>query len=286
MDTKHLQDGIVQLIRKAETELPSDVLIKLKEAYQNETGVAKIQLEAILQNVKLAQKTRCPLCQDTGILTFFIRVGSRFPAIGILQHSIEQAIIQATTEIPLRPNTVDPVTNKNHGDNLGAYHPHIVWDFEAGDMVHITILPKGSGSENMSALGMLSPSAGFDGIKQFVVDVVKKADGRPCPPIVVGVGIGGNADLAMNLGKRALLRPVGDTHPEKHIARLEKELLEMMNATGIGPMGLGGTITALDVHVEVGFRHPASLPVGVVIQCWADRRATLVIKKDGSWKVR
>jgi fumarate hydratase subunit alpha len=286
MDTKHLQDGIVQLIRKAETDLPSDVFSGLKKAYRNETGVARIQLEALLKNVELARKTYCPLCQDTGILTFFVRVGSMFPGIGLLQHIIEQAIIRATTEVPLRPNTVDPVTNKNHGDNLGAYHPHIVWEFEAGDSVHITLLPKGSGSENMSALGMLSPNAGFDGIKQFVVDVVKKADGRPCPPLVVGVGIGGNADLVMNLGKRALLRPVGHTHPEKHIAGLEKELLKMINATGVGPMGLGGTVTALDVHVEVAFRHPASLPVGVVIQCWADRRATMIIKKDGSWEVR
>jgi fumarate hydratase subunit alpha len=286
MDQKHLEEGILQLIRKAETEIPPDVITALKQAYSVETGAAKIQLEAMLANVEMAQKKRCPMCQDTGILTFFVTIGTDFRAPGILKQTIEQAVVRATREIPLRPNTVDPMTSTNHGDNLGSYLPHILWDFEPGDLVHITMLPKGSGSENMSALGMLSPSVGIEGVKQFVVDVVKKAGGRPCPPIVVGVGIGGSADLAMNLGKRALLRPVGTHHTEPSIALLEKELLEIINKTGIGPMGLGGKITALDAHVEVAHRHPASLPVGVVIQCWADRRASMVVHDDGSWEVK
>jgi fumarate hydratase subunit alpha len=286
MDRKHLEDGILQLIRKAETEIPPDVITALKQAYSVETGAAKIQLEAMLANVEMAQKKRCPMCQDTGILTFFVTIGTDFRAPGILKQSIEQAVVRATREIPLRPNTVDPMTSTNHGDNLGSYLPHILWDFDPGDLVHITMLPKGSGSENMSALGMLSPSVGIEGVKQFVVDVVKKAGGRPCPPIVVGVGIGGSADLAMNLGKRALLRPVGTHHTEPSIALLEEELLGIINKTGIGPMGLGGKITALDAHVEVAHRHPASLPVGVVIQCWADRRASMVVHHDGSWEVK
>jgi fumarate hydratase subunit alpha len=240
----------------------------------------------MLANVELAKKKRCPMCQDTGILTFFVQVGTDFPAIGILKEVIEHAVARATLEIPLRPNTVDPMTSKNHGDNLGSYMPHILWDFEPGESVHIVALPKGSGSENMSALGMLSPSAGLEGVKQFVIETVKKAGGRPCPPIVVGVGVGGSADLAMNLGKRALLRPVGTRHPERLIATLENQLLDLINKTGIGPMGLGGKVTALDVHVEVAHRHPASLPVGVVIQCWADRRAHMVIHKDSTWEIR
>lgn len=286
MDTKHLEDGILQLILKAETEIPPDVITALKQAYAVETGAAKVQLEAMLANVEKAKNKRCPMCQDTGILTFFVNIGTRFPATGILKQVIEQAVARATLEIPLRPNTVDPMRSTNHGDNLGSYLPHILWDFEPGDTAHIMTLPKGSGSENMSALQMLSPSAGLDGVKRFVVETVKKAGGRPCPPIVVGVGIGGSADLAMNLGKRALLRPVGTHHTEPLIALLEKDLLEIINKTGIGPMGLGGKTTALDVHVEVAHRHPASLPVGVVIQCWADRRASLVIHPDGSWEVQ
>jgi fumarate hydratase subunit alpha len=286
MNQKDLETGLLQLIMKAETEIPPDIITALKRAFLVETGAAKVQLEAILANIEMAKKKRCPLCQDTGILTFFINIGTGFPAIGKLKQTIEHAVARATQEIPLRPNTIDPITGKNHGDNLGLYLPHILWDFEPGDDVHIMMLPKGSGSENMSALGMLSPNVKLEGIKQFVLDIVKKAGGRPCPPIVVGVGIGGSADLVMNLGKRALLRPVGTRHPEFLIASLEEEILELINKTGIGPMGLGGKITALDVHVEAAHRHPATLPVGVVIQCWADRRASMVVHKDGSWEVK
>ena len=286
MNQKDLETGLLQLILKAETEIPPDIIVALKRAFLVETGIAKIQLGAILANVKIAKKKLRPICQDTGILTFFVNIGTGFPAIGKLKKTIEYAVALATLEIPLRPNTIDPMTSKNNGDNLGSYLPHIIWDFEPGNDVHITILPKGSGSENTSALGMLSPNAGLEGIKHFVVDTVKKAGGKPCPPIVVGVGIGGSADLVMNLGKRALLRPVGTHHAEKLIATLEEELLEMINKTGIGPMGLGGKVTALDVHVETAHRHPASFPVGVMIQCWADRRASMVVHKDGSWEVK
>jgi fumarate hydratase subunit alpha len=286
MDQKDLEMGLLHLIMKAETEIPPDVITALKRAFLVETGAAKVQLEVMLANVEMAKKKRCPMCQDTGILTFFVNIGTEFPAIGKLKQTIEHAVARATLEIPLRPNTVDPMTSTNHGDNLGSYLPHILWDFEPGDAVHIMTLPKGSGSENMSALGMLSPSVGLEGVKKFVVDIVKKAGGRPCPPIVVGVGIGGSADLVMNLGKRALLRPIGARHAENLIAALEEELLEMINKTGIGPMGLGGKVTALDVHVEAAHRHPASLPVGVVIQCWADRRASMIVYKDGSWEVK
>jgi fumarate hydratase subunit alpha len=286
MDRNDLETGLLQLILKAETEIPSDVVAALKRAYLVETGAAKLQLEAMLTNVEMAKRKRCPMCQDTGILTFFVTVGTDFPAIGRLKQAIEHAVVRATLEIPLRPNTVDPMTSTNHGDNLGSYLPHILWDFEPGSSVHIITLPKGSGSENMSALGMLSPSAGLEGVKQFVVDTVKKAGGRPCPPIVVGVGVGGSADLVMNLGKRALLRPIGTRNSEKLVATLEEELLEMINKTGIGPMGLGGKVTALDVNVEIAHRHPASLPVGVVIQCWADRRASMIVHTDGSWEVK
>jgi len=286
MDIRQLERGIVQMIAKAESEIPPDVISALRKAYDSETGAARLQLEIMLENVKLAKRKRCPLCQDTGILTFFVSAGTGFPAIGILKEAIERAVVQATKEVPLRPNTVDPMTSTNHGDNLGYFLPHILWDFEEGDEVHITALPKGSGSENMSALGMLSPGVGLEGVKRFVLDCVKKAGGKPCPPIVVGVGVGGSADLVMNLGKRALLRRVGERHPIVLISTLEKQLLEMINKTGIGPMGLGGKTTALDVHVEVAHRHPASLPVGVVIQCWADRRASMTIHKDGRWGVQ
>jgi len=150
----------------------------------------------------------------------------------------------------------------------------------------ITALPKGGGSENMSKLGMLKPGVGIEGAKNFIVDEMIKAGGNPCPPTVVGVGIGGGADLSLKLGKKALLRPVGVRHKNPTLADIEKELIERINESGIGPMGLGGKTTVLDVHIEKAHRHPASLPIGIAVQCWADRRAQMVIHSDGTWEVK
>lgn len=285
MNDEDVKNGVVQLIRKAETELPKDVVDALKDAYEIEKGVAKTQIEAILKNIDLAKKSGRPMCQDTGIQTFFVTVGIDFTYINKLKVLITDAVKKATVEIPLRPNTVDPFTGENHKDNTGDYVPYITWDFTDGSDVHITALPKGGGSENMSKLGMLKPGVGIEGVKDFVVDEMIKAAGNPCPPTVVGVGIGGGADLALKLGKKALLRPVGSRHKDKNIALVEEELVKRINDSGIGPMGLGGETTVLDVHIEKAHRHPASLPVGIAVQCWADRRANMVIHSDGSWEV-
>ena len=281
-----IEQGIVKLIRKAETELPEDVIKALKKAYNIEKGVAKTQIDAILKNIDLAKKTKRPMCQDTGIQTFFVTVGIDFPHINKLKDIILNGVKKATKEIPLRPNTVDPFSGVNHKDNTGDFIPYINWEFTSGSDVYITALPKGGGSENMSKLGMLKPGVGIEGVKDFVVDEMIKAAGNPCPPTVVGVGIGGGADLAMKLGKKALLRPVGNRHKDKKIAEFEKELINKINASGIGPMGLGGKTTVLDVHIEKAHRHPASLPVGIAVQCWADRRAHMVIHKNGTWEVK
>ena len=285
MNFEDIKHGIVQLIKKAETELPNDVIIALKKALEIEEGIAKIQIEAILKNIDLAKKTKRPMCQDTGIQTFFVTIGIDFPQINRLKELITEAVKKATIQVPLRPNTVDPFTGKNHKDNTGDNIPYITWDFVDGSDVVITALPKGGGSENMSKLGMLKPGVGIEGFKNFVVDEMIKAAGNPCPPTVVGVGIGGGADLAMKLGKKALLRPVGKRHKNKAIAAIEYELIKRINNSGIGPMGLGGKTTVLDVHIEKAHRHPASLPVGIAVQCWADRRAQMVIHADGSWEV-
>jgi len=281
----NMEEGIVTLIRKAETELPQDVVTSLQEAYDREEGIAKTQLDAILKTIALAKKTKRPMCQDTGIQTFFVHVGLQFPNIHLLKQAIRTGVQKATKEIPLRPNTVDPFTGVNHKDNTGDHVPYITWDFGTGDKVTITAFPKGGGSENMSKLGMLKPGVGLKGVKEFVVDEMIKAGGQPCPPTVVGIGIGGGADLCLKLGKLALLRPVGQRHADPSIAIIELELIEQINASGIGPMGLGGKTTVLDVHIEKAHRHPASLPVGIAVQCWADRRAHMVIHADGSWEV-
>ena len=286
MNYQNVKEGIIQLIKKAETELPKDVIDALEHAYKIEKGVAKTQMEAILKNIDLAKKTRRPMCQDTGIQTFFVDVGVDFPHINKIKDFIVDAVKTATIKIPLRPNTVDPFTGENHKDNTGEHVPYITWDFVEGSDVLITAFPKGGGSENMSKLGMLKPGVGIEGVKDFVVEEMLKAGGQPCPPTVVGVGIGGGADLAMKLGKKALLRPVGNRHKEKVIAAIEEELIRRINESGIGPMGLGGKTTVLDVHIEKAHRHPASLPVGIAVQCWADRQASMIIHADGSWEVK
>lgn len=286
MNEESVIDGIVQLIKKAETELPSDVINALTNALTKEEGIAKIQLETILKNVALAKNTKRPMCQDTGIQTFYVDIGYDFPHVKLLKKLITEAVKKATYDIPLRPNTVDPFTDQNQKDNTGEYIPYITWDFKEGSDVSITVFPKGGGSENMSKLGMLKPGVGIKGVKDFIVDEMIKAGGSPCPPTIVGIGIGGGADLSMKLGKKALLRPVGQRHNDKVIASLEEELIMRINKSGIGPMGLGGKTTILDVHIEKAHRHPASLPVGLVVQCWAARRADMLLYADGSWEVK
>jgi len=286
MDYEYIKKGIVQLIKKAETELPNDVIIALKQAYENERGVAKTQIDAILKNIDLAIKTKRPMCQDTGIQTFFVEVGIKFPYINKIKELIIDSVKKATKEIPLRPNTVDPFTQENHKDNTGDHIPYITWDFNEGSDIDITALPKGGGSENMSRLGMLKPGVGIEGVKNFVIEEIIKAGGNPCPPTIVGVGIGGGADLSLKLGKRSLLRPVGTRHKDKTIAAIEEELITRINDSGIGPMGLGGKTTVLDVHIEKAHRHPASMPVGIAVQCWANRRAKMVIHSSGKWEVK
>lgn len=285
IDSEKVIKGLVQLIKKAENELPSDVVTALEKAYEVESGIARIQIQNILRNIEIAKKTKRPLCQDTGVQTFFVEIGKQYPYAGSIKDLLLDAVKIATNEIPLRPNTFDPLTRKNHKDNIGDYIPAITWDFHDGDMVKITAVPKGGGSENMSKLVMLKPGLGLTGVKDFIVKEMIKAGGNPCPPTVVGVGIGGGADLAMKLGKIALLRPVGHRHPDPKVAAIEIELIDRINKSGIGPMGLGGKTTVLDVHIEKAPRHPASLPVGLVVQCWADRRATMTIHKDGSYEV-
>ena len=287
MAHKDIRDGIVQLIKKAETELPKDVIKALKHAYELEKGIAKTQLEVMLKNIDVARKTGRPICQDTGVQTFFVKVGLDFPCINTLKDLITDGVKKATVVVPLRPNNVDPFTGKNHEKNDSWDDVlSITWDFVEGSDAVITAFPKGGGSENMSKLKMFEPSAGIEGVKDFVVSEMIKAGGNPCPPTVVGVGIGGGADLAMKLGKMALLRPVGVRHKDKTIAKMEEELIRRINKSGIGPMGLGGKTTVLDVHIEKAHRHPASLPVGLVVQCWAARKADMIIHADGTFEVK
>ena len=277
MDEKSIIEGIISLIRKAETELPQDVIIALKKAYDVETGIAKTQIDTILKNVELAKTSKRPMCQDTGIQTFFVQVGINFPKINDLEGWITKGVKRATKEIPLRPNTVDPFSGKNHGDNVGENIPYITWEFMDGDKILITALPKGGGSENMSKIAMLKPADGIEGAKKAILEIVDMAGGNACPPMVIGVGIGGTFEKAAFLAKKALLRPIGNHSDKKYVKEMEEELLDKINKLGIGPQGLGGTTTALAVNIETFPTHIAGLPVAVNISCHVTRHITKII---------
>jgi fumarate hydratase subunit alpha len=279
-------DGLVDGLRRAATQLPGDVIAALGAARERESSErAAAQLDAILDNVRIAGEGALPICQDTGVQTFFVEAGERSPHLSELRAWMEAAVGRATEEIPLRPNTVDPLTGENPGDNSGRGMPLIHWAIVEGDAVRIVILPKGGGSENMSALKMLPPGVGLKGIKKAIVDHVIACGGKPCPPTVLGIGIGGGADIAMNLGKHAVLRPLGSAAGDPRVAALEREILALVNATGVGAMGVGGDTSCLAVHVEIAHRHPASLPLGILVQCWADRRATVHLDAAGRIEV-
>jgi len=281
-----IQQALRTALEQAATKLPRDVIAALQEARARETApMAVSQLDAILENVAIADRERVPLCQDTGIQSFFIEAGFDSPFLREITGWITEAVCEATATIPLRPNTVDPLTGKNPGNNLGRLMPFIHWDLVNGSDVVITLLPKGGGSENMSALRMLSPNVGIAGIKKVVLEHIASCRGWPCPPTIIGIGIGGGADIAMNLGKKAVLREIGSHHTIPEVSVLEKELLELVNQTGVGAMGVGGDTTSLAVHVEIAHRHPASLPVGILVQCWANRRARVRLRADGCAEV-
>jgi fumarate hydratase subunit alpha len=282
---KNIEEIFIEGLLQAETELPKDVIQALKKASTKEKGLAKIQLKTILENIRIASKEGIPMCQDTGIMSFYIKAGNKFTYLADLKEMINNAVKRATKEIPLRPNTVNPFTGKNSEDNLGINIPYITWEITSGKECTIHILPKGGGSENMSKLWMLYPSNGFTEAKKLIVEHIINAGGKPCPPTIVGIGIGGGSDICLQLAKKALLRKIGERHIEKKIAKMEKELLAIINKSGVGPMGMGGKTTVLDVHIEYAHRHPASFPVGLVFQCWANRRKVIKFEKNGSIKI-
>lgn len=276
-----VEDVAVNLLRFAVTELPKDVKKALQKSYLEETSDAgKTQLKAILDNVELAEKTRTPMCQDTGTIIFYVKAGSNVKSLDKVEDALRKATRRATGEIPLRPNAVDPFLLKNTGDNTGRYIPYVNWEIVSGNTIEITVLPKGGGSENVCVTGMLVPGEGISGLKKFVVDSILKAGSKPCPPNVLGVAIGGGADIALKLAKKALLRPLDQPNPNPEIAKLEQELLEAANSTGIGPMGLGGKTTVLGVNIDYAARHPASYPAAVAFNCWAARRASARIDSE------
>ena len=284
MDIEIMVENVaVELLRQAVTKLPRDVKEALQRAHrEEESDVGKTQLQAILNNVELAEKTGTPMCQDTGIIIFYVKAGAQAKGLDTIEDALIKATKRATNEVPLRPNSVGIFTRKNTGDNTGRYIPYVNWKVTQGETIELTVFPKGGGSENVCALGMIRPGEGLNGLKKFVLDTVLNAGAKPCPPNILGVGVGGGADIAMKIAKAALLRPIDQPNADPEIAKLERELYEAANMTGIGPMGLGGRFTVLGVNVDHANRHPASYPVAVAVQCWAARRASARISFDGT----
>ena len=264
--------------------LPPDVEDAIAAAPGRETSASgRRVLETIVRNAAAAAERDSLVCQDTGLAVYLCRVGEEFPLHpAAIEEALSDGTERATLESPLRSNTVHPLTRAPSGANVGHRIPIVSWRFVRGwDGLEITCVPKGSGSESMSFLKMCTPAEGVRGIKAFVLDSVVGAGGKPCPPGIVGVGIGGSADYALRLAKEAIARPLGTRNPDPDVARLEEELLELLNETGIGPMGLGGDVTALAVHVEHADTHITLNPVAVNYQCWAARRASARIAADG-----
>lgn len=273
---------VVELIRAAAIHLPEDVKASLRRAHElEENPLAKRMLSAILENIELASERGRPICQDTGIVMFSVKAGEKFPFLGKLPRILRAAVSEATREIPLRPNAVDIVAGANTGDNTGEYIPWIDWEIVPGeDYAEIMVLLKGGGSEAAGGVAVMAPSAGMEGVSRFVLEIVKEAGPRACPPLIIGIGLSGTAYTALCLAKRALLRGMGFRNPRQELALLEERTLEIVNRLGWGVHGVGGRTTALDVRIEASHRHPASLAVGVLSSCWAFRYSTMRIRGD------
>lgn len=273
IDAKVIEDTVARLCIEANLRLPPDVINAIESAEKAEPwDGAKRILSLLGDNVRIASEKTLPVCQDTGMACVFVELGQDVHIDGDFEEAVNNGVRRGYGEGYLRKSVVcDPLRRVNTGDNTPAL---LTVKLTRGDKMRITVMPKGFGSENMSALKMLKPADGVEGVKNFVLETVEKAGANPCPPIIVGVGIGGSFDKAAYLAKHALLRPVNEPNPDEYYAALERELLEKINALGIGPQGFGGKTTALAVLIEAMPTHVAGLPVAVNISCHATRRAS------------
>ncbi len=271
-----ITETVKRLCIDANCHLSCDLKQCINECYKEETWQpAQEILERIIENYQIADENDLPICQDTGIACVFLRIGQDVHIVGDITEAVNEGVRQGYCDGYLRKSVVrDPLDRVNTGDNTPAM---IYFELVSGDKLEITVAPKGFGSENMSRIAMLSPSDGLDGVKGFVKSVVEDAGPNPCPPMVVGVGIGGTFDKAALLAKKALLRPVDKRNDDAFYAELEAELLEEINSLGIGPQGFGGRTTALAVNIEQYPTHIAGLPVAVNISCHVTRHKTEVI---------
>jgi len=274
--TDEIISAIENLFIDANINLPENVYKAISDAVEKERSpVGKEVLKELLRNADAARQEHMPICQDTGVAVTFLEVGQDVHIVGGgLAEAVSEGVRRAYKKGYLRKSCCHPFSRKNTGDNTPpVIHAKIV----PGDKLKITVLPKGGGSENYGEVRMLVPAQGRDGVKTFVLEMVKKGGPNPCPPIIVGVGIGGNFETSAMLSKEAIMVPIGERNADEELAAMEMELLGEINRTGIGPQGYGGTVTALDVHIRMVPCHLASLPVAVNIQCHAHRIREMVL---------
>lgn len=277
IDCKRITNAVKKLFIEANTDLGADVLDSLQASLKKEESViGRHVIEKMIENANIACTNKMPICQDTGLAVLFVEIGQDVHVVGgDLRSAIEEGVRQAYAEGYLRKSVCDPLSRKNTQDNTPAII-HI--DVVAGNRLKIIVMPKGGGSENMSAAQMLTPAAGAEGIKKVVVEKVEQAGANPCPPVIVGVGIGGSLEQACILAKKALLRPVGEKNKtDERLVQMEEDLYISINKLGIGPGGLGGRVTALAVNIEMMPCHIASLPVAVNIQCHVARHKEIIL---------
>ncbi|WP_297216196.1 fumarate hydratase [uncultured Desulfovibrio sp.] len=283
-DYSIVEEAAKQLYIKALCDLPPDVRDALKKAYERETQPsARSIFEAMFKAIEVADRKKTLLCQDTGLPIYKVHVGSDYAWNGAkIKKALYEGAKRATIEFPFRSSATHDITRVNPQTSVGPGLPVTYFDFDEGDdTLNILMIPKGSGSENMSQMKMFYPQHGIKAVKKFILDAVVESSANPCPPGIIGVGLGGTADLVMKLAKDAIARPVGQRNPDPMLAEMEVELEEAINATGRGPMGLGGDVSCLAVHIESAYTHITQNPVAVNTQCWPARRARAIIKPSG-----
>ena len=286
MEAKERLTGIISdFIATVAIRLPDDVEKRIKELAAEETeGLGKDMYGCILENIELAKKLNRPLCQDTGVLQFFVKGGTKNPYLDIIESAIIEGTAQSTKRTPLRPNVVEPLGEHNTGNNVGYHAPYIEWELVPGsDELSIALYMAGGGCSLPGRSKVLMPLEGVEGVKKFVYQTILDWGVNACPPLVVGVGLGTCAATSAHLSKKAILRPIG-TECEYEVGRkLEKELREGLDSIGIAPLGFGGKKSVLTVNVECAGHHPATLGVGITTGCWATRRGTLKVENDLSF---
>jgi len=267
--------------------LPQDVLDKLTELRAREVKpLAKIVYDSMFENLATADRLNRPCCQDTGVIQFFVRAGAGFPLLGELKAILGDAVRQATRDAPLRHNAVETFAEKNTGDNTGRGIPWIEWEIVPDDdTCTIEVYMAGGGCTLPGAAKVLMPAAGYEGVVQFVFDVITSYGVNACPPLLVGVGVSTSVETASMLSKRAILRPIGTRHPDPRAAEMELAIEKGLNDIGIGPQGLTGSSSVMGVHVESSARHPSTIGVGVSVGCWAHRRGTIHLNPDLSYEI-